>query len=317
MKKKKFIITIDTEGDNLWHWKNGDKITTENSKYLPRFQNLCNEFGFKPVWLTNYEMAMDEKFVKFAKTEQEKGNCEVGVHLHAWNTPPYYDLPQDNNAAPYLIEYPKEIMYRKFNTIYNLLCEKFEMQPVTHRAGRWAMDQRYFDILADYGIKYDCSVTSGIDWSVCIGQTKGSKGSNYNNSPKFPYNVSNTQNDMTIMEIPVNVKIVHDFKSTNIHSLRNFIGESLRFIKGRQCWLRPSGNNLEEMLSFADKIYDSDSNYAMFMLHSSELMPGGSPTFKCNEDIEKLYNDIKDLFIHIENKFYGTMIKNIGGMIEK
>ena len=53
---KKFIITIDTEGDNLWEWKFGDAITTENVKYLPRFQNLCNDFGFKPVWLTNYEI---------------------------------------------------------------------------------------------------------------------------------------------------------------------------------------------------------------------------------------------------------------------
>ncbi|WP_395754844.1 hypothetical protein [Edwardsiella ictaluri] len=51
-----FIITIDTEGDNLW--QNHDRITTENARYLPRFQLLCEKYGFKPVYLTNYEMAV-------------------------------------------------------------------------------------------------------------------------------------------------------------------------------------------------------------------------------------------------------------------
>ena len=27
---KTFLITVDTEGDNLWQWKPGEKITTEN-----------------------------------------------------------------------------------------------------------------------------------------------------------------------------------------------------------------------------------------------------------------------------------------------
>ena len=31
--KKKFLITIDTEGDNLWAWKQGDAIRTENVLY--------------------------------------------------------------------------------------------------------------------------------------------------------------------------------------------------------------------------------------------------------------------------------------------
>lgn len=37
------------------------------------------------------------------------------------------------------------------------------------------------------------------------------------------------------------------------------------------------------------------------MLHSSEFMPGGSPTFKTEADIEVLYNDLEQLFdwLHI------------------
>ena len=64
---KSFLISIDTEGDNLWAWKKGDIITTNNACFLERFQSLCNEFGFKPTYLTNYEMAKSQEFVKFAK----------------------------------------------------------------------------------------------------------------------------------------------------------------------------------------------------------------------------------------------------------
>ncbi len=34
----------------------------------------------------------------------------------------------------------------------------------------------------------------------------------------------------------------------------------------------------------------------MFMLHSSEFMPDGSPTFRNEKDIEILYEDIEQFF---------------------
>ena len=50
-----FLITIDTEGDNLW--STPMEVTTYNARNLHRFQLICNEYGFKPTYLTNYEMA--------------------------------------------------------------------------------------------------------------------------------------------------------------------------------------------------------------------------------------------------------------------
>ena len=34
---KYFIVTVDTEGDNLWDWTPGAPIYTENSKFLENF----------------------------------------------------------------------------------------------------------------------------------------------------------------------------------------------------------------------------------------------------------------------------------------
>jgi hypothetical protein len=39
-------------------------------------------------------------------------------------------------------------------------------------------------------------------------------------------------------------------------------------------------------------------------------MPGGSPTFKTSESIEKLYADMEVLFARISNYFTGITLKN-------
>ena len=106
MSETPFIITIDTEGDDLW--ANPREITTRNSQYLPRFQSLCERFRFKPVYLANYEMAMSDVFVEFARDVIARGAGEIGMHLHAWNSPPLVPLTSDDfRFHPYLIEYPE------------------------------------------------------------------------------------------------------------------------------------------------------------------------------------------------------------------
>jgi hypothetical protein len=42
------------------------------------------------------------------------------------------------------------------------------------------------------------------------------------------------------------------------------------------------------------------------MLHSSELMPGGSPTFRNEASIERLYEDLEALFEAAAGRFQGA-----------
>ena len=160
---KHFIITIDTEGDNLWSWKQGDPITTENAKYLQRFQELCDSYGFKPVWLTNYEMISDPVYVDFITKVEQSGTGELGMHLHAWNTLPEYQLEIRKQGAPYLIEYPADIMEEKIAFLTEQIRTRTGITPVTHRAGRWAMNRTYFELLKKYGYRAS-SVTSKADF---------------------------------------------------------------------------------------------------------------------------------------------------------
>lgn len=306
---KKFLISIDTEGDNLWAWRVGDKITTENAKYLPRFQELCESYGFKPTYLTNYEMATDLFFINYFKQRNLSGKCEIGMHLHAWNNPPEYDLPIRNDTepgAPYLIEYPEEIILKKIEFMTKTIENAFEQKPVTHRAGRWATNSLYFSALQNYGYKIDCSVTPGMDWSHAPGQSPDSYGSNYTTYLKYPYVIEGTD----ILEVPVTVRENHRLKLGQKPGLRKMIKKYKEAKKGHgPLWLRPRTNNdnLEDLLYLVDLISkDKNADYLMFMLHSSEFMPGGSPTFQTNEAIESLYSKLNVLFERISLSYTGS-----------
>ena len=57
-------------------------------------------------------------------------------------------------------------------------------------------------------------------------------------------------------------------------------------------WLRPKGRNLARMLRLLDRALVDGRSYVEFMLHSSELMPAGSPYFRDGDSIERLYADL-------------------------
>lgn len=283
-KNKYFMITIDTEGDNLWEWKEGMPLGTKNTDFLPRFQNLCNKYDFIPTWFCNWEMVNDSGFVSFAKENLKNGKCEIGMHLHAWNTPPYYELPRgENSGLSYLIEYPVDVMREKVISMTNLIMEKFEKKPLVHRAGRWGMNDDYFRILHELGYIADCSVTPYVDWKTSVGQTPHFAGPDYSKEEPM---ISNRQG---IIEIPV----------TTLWSEE----------ENRAFWLRPNRKNLDEMLYLIEQYVHSDCDYLMFMLHSSEMMPGGSPTFKTEGGIEILYQHLEIIFNEISKNYIGVGVE--------
>jgi hypothetical protein len=309
MTKPAFIITIDTEGDNLW--QNHRKITTENTQFLPRFQTLCEKYAFKPVYLTNYEMASDPAYVEFAKDVVARGQGEVGMHLHAWNSPPHTPLTDDDwRYQPYLIEFPLQQMRDKVDFMTKLLEDSFQTKMVSHRAGRWAFNEAYAALLVEYGYQVDCSVTPKVDWHSASGAPQGNGGSDYRHFPENAYfidleNISQAGHSK-LLEVPMSIQLRHS-------ALLNAIKQGYDALRGKKRspsanWLRPTGNNLPLMMSVAKHCLQQGNSHLEFMLHSSEFMPGGSPTFKNQQDIENLYRDLEVLFSWLSSRTQGMTL---------
>ena len=302
-RSKYFIITIDTEGDNLWNWKEGEIISTENSLYLKRFQSLCEKYGFKPVWLSNYEMMNDPRYIEFILDVVKRKTGECGMHLHAWNTPPYFSLPKEQNGLPYLIEYPDEIICKKIDFLVDFIEQRTGKKPVSHRAGRWATNDKYLEYLSKSGFFIDCSYTPFINWESSCGRTKNSKGSNYFEVNPRPHRLFNQ-----LYEVPVTTVFTHRFFWPEKPTFKNIMRQLYYSFRGRTIWLRPNGDNLRQMKWIIKK--GIKSNYVMFMLHSSEFMPGGSPTFKDEKAIDKLFRDLEKLFSYASKTFVGITLED-------
>ena len=76
-------------------------------------------------------------------------------------------------------------------------------------------------------------------------------------------------------------------------------------------WLRPAQSSLKDMMSLVDVFSKNERcDYLEFMIHSSELMPGGSPYFLTKESIEKLYHDLSSFFYYVKSLgFEGCTLK--------
>jgi hypothetical protein len=74
-------------------------------------------------------------------------------------------------------------------------------------------------------------------------------------------------------------------------------------------WIFPNGINLAHMLKCVRMALAEGREHIEFVIHSSELMPGGSPRFRTDESIERLYADLRVLFGAIAKDFRGMTLK--------
>jgi hypothetical protein len=304
-----FIITIDTEGDNLW--AGPARITTDNARWLPRFQALSERFGLKPTYLTDFDMARCLVFAEFARHLLRRGAGEIGAHLHPWSTPPIHPLTGNDYACgPYATEYPPELIREKVAVLTRTLEDRFETKMTSHRAGRWALDASYARSLLDHGYIVDCSVTPGFSWKAIPGKPGGDGGPDYSNCPHKPYYIDlddvRRPGESDLLEVPLTILPT---SPRFIDRLRQ--GLPPRSLPRRLvnrlfpplAWLRPNGRNRRSLLRVLRAALSGGAGYAEFMLHSSELMPGGSPAFPDNSSIEKLYDDLEAVFAAAARSF--------------
>jgi hypothetical protein len=311
MSETAFIVTIDTEGDDLWAAPR--EITTRNARHLPRFQALCERYGYKPVYLVAHEMAMSDEFTEFARDVADRGAGEIGMHLHAWNSPPLEPLTADDfRHQPYLIEYPDRVMKEKIKTLTGLLEERFDQKMTSHRAGRWAFDKRYAAMLLELGYRVDCSVTPGIDWRGNPGDPRGKGGADYSAFPDSPYFLDPSDISRPaprgLLEVPMTIQPAALYRRARWAYRLPLLRRAANWISQGQRWLYPAKSPVDAMLGAAHQARAEGAVHLEFMLHSSELMPGGSPAFRSVAQLERLYDDLERLFENLRSWCRGATL---------
>lgn len=301
-RRPAFLVTVDVEGDNAW--ADARAVTTRNAAYLPRFQQLCERYRVRPTYLTNWEMALDPVYQAFAADVLARRAGEVGMHIHAWHSPPHHPLTDDDyRHHPYLTEYPEPVVRDKVRVMTGLLEDVFGIKVRSHRAGRFGFNEVYARALIDNGYVVDCSVTPGVSLRQWRGHPDGPGGPDYRAFPKTAYFVDpadvSKPGASPLLEVPVTIGPTYQGPAARLAGglLRTtWLGRKVaNRLFPNWAWMYPAKFHraLPNLLRAAAA---HGRGYAEFMIHSSELMPGGSPRYPTARSIEVLYRCLDRLF---------------------
>ena len=300
-----FIVTVDAEGDDAW--SRPARTLTRNAAWLPRFQALCEAHGLKVTWLVEHALGQSPAFRRFGREVIARGAGEIGMHLHAWETPPLTPLTGDDRRwQPYLAEYPDEVMRAKIERQTAVLEEAFGVPIVSHRGGRFSLDERYARMLAGRGYLADCSVTPHVSWRGAPGAPDGRGGPDYRGFPEEPYWIDlgdiARPGDSPLLEVPVTIarqwpRWLRAALGGEGGGRRNLPWRALNRAVPALAWMYPGPRNTGPWLPrLVRRAAREGRAHVEFMLHSSELMPGGSPWFRDEEAIGALYARLEAIF---------------------
>ena len=313
----KFIVTIDTEGDN--QWDHGRKLTIENIKFVPRFQDLCERYGIKPTYLVTSEVCMDAYAKDIFTRYTEDDKAEIGAHLHSWTTPPFLDKQgyreNDTNHA-FASELPLSLLSRKIENLTGQIESTFGRRPTSFRSGRYGFNKNVARELIRNSYLVDSSVTPFVNWSAQKGAPDGTGGPDFIGSSPFPHKYEFS--DGMITEIPITIlptrfpinkslKLAR-YYFRNVNS--NFALRAVRriFFENQPVWLRPAPDmKLSLLTELLNETNRRRLPFITMMFHSSELMPGCSKYRPDIASVEELYLLLEGFFDLLAERKIGSV----------
>ncbi|MBN1461185.1 MAG: hypothetical protein JXA57_16780, partial [Armatimonadetes bacterium] len=302
-----FVLTVDTEGDD--QWDHGRPLSTENARHWEPFQSLCERHGVAPTYLVTSEIVADPLAVERLRSWASQGRAEIGAHLHPWSTPPFADVAgfrQNDPDHAFLSELPVDAVGAKLRELTNQIHEAIGIRPASFRAGRFGFDLKCAQLLAELGYSVDSSVTPMIEWSRHRGLSGGQGGPDFRGFDTRPFIIAGT-GQPGLLEIPVTILPTYRILERSSPALRLYRSVPMRALRraglarwlpSQPVWLRPYANSRQKDLSNVLSRQYEISDVAIMMLHSSELMPGGSPYCCDQEAVQRVLEILGELLIY-------------------
>jgi len=289
------VITIDTEEDN---WSNYEsKPVVSNIGRLPELQKLFDRYRVKPTYLVSYPVAADKQSVSILRRMAEDDRCEVGAHLHPWNTPPFEEERSVRNTMLFHLE--KNLQYRKLESLHEKIFENFRMEPVVFRSGRWGFDGTVAGNIHRLGYQVDSSVSPYINWE----NYHGPDFSGWSPEPKKIQVDPKGNPDAYLLEVPATIGFLQsdfDFCNACLNTISNTGLKHLR-LRGildrlnliNKVWLSPETDDGGKMIRLAKTFMKKNYPILNLFFHSPSLQSGLTHFTKTREEAEELIRRIE------------------------
>ena len=150
------LVGIDTEGDNQWDAAARAHQRFENIYALPRLHALFAQHGVRPTYVITYPVATDARSADVLRQLLAGGDCEIGAHHHAWETPPCTE--EDIRRHPYASTLPRAQFEAQLASLTDAIADAVGTRPVSYRSGRFGFSADHVAGLERLGYLVESSV---------------------------------------------------------------------------------------------------------------------------------------------------------------
>jgi hypothetical protein len=285
------IITLDVEEEGLFsgsYPRSGAGVA--NVAELARLEFVHQEFGFPLTLLATYPVAQDPAAREVLAAWQQERGAEIGVHLHPWNTPPFTDLPGSEPIAT--AKLPLNLVGAKLTSLVDCLTEKFPEPPRSFRMGRFDWSPGLLKLLPGCGLR--------VDTSMVPLTFKGDGTRNFLAPPDPFWLEAPVSPDSGLLEAPVTMVPVWQGSAKAVHRLAGLLpGNVGKAILSRYRFVGAAGIHPAWFPQFSMRLAASlhkrrGGRVLTLFLHSSELLPGGSPDFPDAAAVSRLVAKLRD-----------------------
>jgi peptidoglycan/xylan/chitin deacetylase (PgdA/CDA1 family) len=293
------LVGIDTEGDNQWDASARANQTFENIYALPRLHALFARHGVRPTYVITYPVATDARSGEVMRALRARGDCEIGAHHHAWETPPC--TAEDVRRHPYASMLPRPQFEAQLASLTAAIESAVGARPVSYRSGRFGFSADHIAGLERLGYLVESSVAP-----LFFERHKG--GPEFVRAPLTPYFLAYDSavaaGASNLLEVPVSAALNRRLpraaryayaRAPNPYTTKRLL-RVLRLVRMR--WLRPSYSSLEDMCSLARDLARADEPVLNLLFHSSEAIVGGSPYNRTQAELDAFCDRLERFFAY-------------------
>jgi hypothetical protein len=274
----RLLVGIDTEGDNQWDLSAREHQTFENIYALPALRTLFEKHGVRPTYVVTWPVVSDERAQEVLRFLLLRGDCEIGAHHHAWETPPC--TPDDVRRHSYAARLPILQFEAQLVELTAAITRAVGERPVSYRSGRFGFDASHVSALEQQGYLVESSVAP-----LFYEAHKG--GPDFVDAPIRPYFLAYDSavrvGTSRVLEVPCSAGLDRSVPAplARAYARAPWPYVTKRVLRklglARVDWLRPSYSSLDEMCALARRLVDRGVPVLNMLFHSSEAIVGGSP----------------------------------------
>lgn len=292
-------LAIDAEEDFDWDRPVRDTgYSTDCMRRIADLRTITAAYGVRPTYLLTYPVLEDAEVVRIIRHQRDRGECDVGIQLHPWVTPPF---EEPSGQGSYLGNLDGAVEERKLVALMDKFSEAFGVLPVTFRAGRYGLSGSTTGLLEKFGFTVDTSVAPRSDFR----QSGGPDFSSYECDP-FWFGETRTLLEMPLCRSLVGwsgklAPLVYAAAATPVLARWRGLSVLSRLRCAERITLSPEGNDYPAMRRFLRRRLNQDQTVFSLSFHSSSLWPGRNPYVRDRRDLHMFYDRLSAILDSMAN----------------